>query len=127
MSTYRFLQDCYVNGVYFNAGGAASTADVGGSLPTNWQPSGAVEPLDSAAITDFWNAGPQICGLIRTQFSTLPVAPPAIFWRRIPTPPPTTPPPYFPPGGVLAPAIYQLTGAGAALGPAPMSNRGALP
>jgi hypothetical protein len=30
MAKYRWLQDGFVNGVYFNAGDIASTADVGG-------------------------------------------------------------------------------------------------
>jgi hypothetical protein len=58
-------------------------------------PSGQVEPLDSAAIQDFWNAGVQQLGLIR-------VSRPAVYWAP------------FPSGGGTRP--YQLTGAGAALG-----------
>jgi len=93
MAQYRFLQDCYVNGFYFNAGDVAS-------LP-GWQPSGAVDPIDNAAITAFFNAGPQrLVGPIRPRWSGQVVSPPAIYWVPID----------------LQHGSYQLTGAGAALG-----------
>jgi len=69
MASYRFLQDAYVAGQYFNAGDVAT-------LPNSFAPPGAVDPLDSAGVTAFFNAGPQICGLIRARWSTQFVAPP---------------------------------------------------
>jgi hypothetical protein len=58
MSQYRFLQDAYI-GRMFPAGTVASTADVpGGLLPAGWQPGPFVDPLDSNAVNDFYNAGP---------------------------------------------------------------------
>ena len=60
MASYRFLQDHNVGGVTYLAGTTASTADVGGSLPAGWMPSGQVDPLDSAAVQAFWNAGVQL-------------------------------------------------------------------
>jgi hypothetical protein len=111
MSAYRFVQDAYVGTRYYLAGDTASTADVGGALPTGWVPSVGVEPLDPAAITAVWNAGPQILGLVRQQWSNIPVSPPTIYWRE----------------GVGG--VAQLTGAGAALGPKNFASRngGALP
>jgi hypothetical protein len=103
MSSYRFLADCYVGTQYYPAGITASTADVvGGTLPVNWVPNGAVDPQDSPAITAFWNQGPQLLpGQIRPRWAMQPVAPPAIYWAPF----------------NLALTQYQLTGAGAALGP----------
>ena len=101
MSAYRFLQDCYVGTQLYLAGSTASTADVSGSLPTGWVPNGAVDPQDNAAITAIWNAGPQLCGLVRPQWSTQAVNTPAIYWQPF----------------NLALTQYQLTGAGASLGP----------
>src|SRR5262249_22241145 len=94
MAQYRFLQDAYIAGQYFSAGDVAT-------LSNNFIPPAAVDPLDSAAITAFWNAGPQITPLVRQQWSTQSVAPPAIYWQPF----------------NLALFQYQLTGAGAALGP----------
>jgi hypothetical protein len=92
------------------AGDTASTADVGGTLPIGWVPNGNVDPQDNAAITAFWNAGPQLAGLVRAQWSTQAVNTPAIYWTPF----------------NLALFQYQLTGAGASLGPkcagAPLAN-----
>jgi len=102
MAKYRFLQDCVdANGLYYRAGTVASTADVGGSLPSNFIPA-AVDPLDAAAIQAFWNAGPQQLGLCRPQWNGIGVAPPSIYWIS------------YPQGGGTKPMI--LTGAGATLG-----------
>jgi hypothetical protein len=57
VSTYRFLQDRSIGGIYYLAGTTAATADVGGTLPTGWVPSGQVDPLDPQAVEDFFNAG----------------------------------------------------------------------
>jgi hypothetical protein len=101
MSQYRFLQDAYVGMSYF-AGTTASTADIlGGTLPVNWVPGPYVDPLDNAAITAFWNAGPQVAPLARVQWTTIPVVTAAVYWQVF----------------NLALTQYQLTGAGAALGP----------
>jgi hypothetical protein len=86
MSQYRFLQDASVGQFYYPAGTIASTADVGGTLPTNWLPNGDVDPLDTAAVTAFYNRGPQVAGLIRTQFVPLPVVPPTTYWLATPGP-----------------------------------------
>ena len=108
MSMYRALAPLYIGTAYYEAGETISVAN------GSWIPPAMVDPIDSAAITDFWNAGVQIAGLIRQQWSTLPVSPPAVYWK-----------PVNPALGQLS--AYQLTGAGAALGPQAMSNRGALP
>ena len=102
MAQYRLLADHVIGQALVLAGTVVATADVGGILPTNWQPSGAVDPLDSAAITAFWNQGPHLLpGPIRPRWATQPVNPPAIYWQPF----------------NLALTQYQLTGAGAALGP----------
>lgn len=102
MASYRFLQDHNVGGVSYLAGTTASTADVGGSLPAGWMPSGQVDPLDSAAVQAFWNAGVQLLGLVRAQWTGISVPRPVTYW---------TP---FPAGGGTRP--YILTGLGASLG-----------
>jgi hypothetical protein len=58
MSTYRMLQAHSIAGVYFEAGAIASTADVGGQLPSGWVPSPNCEPLDEGAVNAFYAAGP---------------------------------------------------------------------
>ena len=112
MSKYRFFQDAWVGTNNYTAGDIASTADVGGTLPTNWVPCVAVDPLDASAINAFWQAGVQLPGLVRQQWNGIPVAPPLIYWK---------------PFNLINAVSYQLTGAGAALGPKDMANRGALP
>ena len=103
MASYRWLQDCYVNGVYYNAGDVAQTADVlGGTLPIGWQPNAAVDPLDTGAVYAFWNAGPQLLGLVRMQWSGIPVNPPTTYWKAIPS------------SGATQ---FRLTGLGAGLPP----------
>jgi hypothetical protein len=102
MASYRWLQDGVgPSGHYFNAGDIVSTSDVGGLLPANWVPPGAVEPLDASAVAAFYAAGPQIMPLlVRQQWSGIPVSPPATYWRQIP-------------GG----RMWGLTGLGAGLPP----------
>jgi hypothetical protein len=105
MSAYRFLQDHSISGAYYQAGTVASTADVGGTLPVNFQPTGACEPLDAPAVAAFYAMGPQLRALIRQQWVGLPVAKPVTYW--IPNPTPTQP-------GNSA-REYVLTGLGAGL------------
>jgi hypothetical protein len=103
MSTYRWLQDGVgPSGHYFHAGDIVSTSDVGGLLPANWVPPGAVEPLDNSAVAAFYAAGPQFTPLVRQQWSGVPVSPPATYWRAIPNTNPT---------------MWQLTGLGSGLPP----------
>ena len=72
MSAYRFLQDHSISGAYYQAGTVASTADVGGTLPVNFQPTGACEPLDAPAVAAFYAMGPQLRALIRQQWTGIP-------------------------------------------------------
>jgi hypothetical protein len=83
MSTYKFLQDHVVGGEFYPAGSTASTADVGGSLPVNWIPTGNVDPQDASAVTAFWNAGPQLPGLVRPQWSNQIVGLPLVYWQAV--------------------------------------------
>jgi hypothetical protein len=104
MSSYRFLSDHSIRGQYYPAGTTASTADVGGSLPLNWVPSGAVDPVDPAALAAFYAAGPQVPGNpIRTQFTGINVVPAITFWRRV--------------SGSNPNVLYQLQGLGLGLPP----------
>jgi len=103
MSAYRFLSDHYVGTQYFLAGTIASTADVGGTLPVNWPPSNAVDPLDNAGLNAFYAIGPKATPLVRQQWSTIFVAPPVTYWRIVPGSSPTT--------------FWQLTGLGASKPP----------
>jgi hypothetical protein len=102
MASYRLLADHYVGGVVHLAGTTLSTADVGGTLPTGWVPSGQVDPLDGDAVQAFWDAGPQGLGLVRQRWTGTPVPRPVTYW--VP----------YPAGGGTSPMI--LTGLGAGLG-----------
>jgi hypothetical protein len=82
MATYRTLSDIYIGGGVILAGSTLSTQDVGGSLPTNWVPPGAVDPLDTPAVNAFYAAGVQPPPLVRQQWSTIPVSLPVTYWRR---------------------------------------------
>jgi hypothetical protein len=88
MSTYRFLQDAYVNGYYYLAGSSAATADVSptstvpNTLPIGWKPNGNVDPLDANAVTAFYALGPQPLGLVRGSFQL--VAAPTTYWKATP-------------------------------------------
>jgi hypothetical protein len=86
MSAYRFLQDHSISGAYYQAGTVASTADVGGPLPVNFQPTGACEPLDAAGVAAFYAMGPQLRAFIRQQWTGIPVARPVTYWVVNPNP-----------------------------------------
>jgi hypothetical protein len=103
MAQYRLLADHWIGQFYFAAGTMASTSDVGGLLPANWTPSGNSEPLDTDAVNAFWNAGPQLLGLVRSQFSNQYVAPPVTYWLAQPQD--------------TAPTKWTMTGLGAGLAP----------
>ena len=103
MAQFRLLGDHSIANQVLLAGTIQATADVGGVLPVNWKPTGNSEPLDSAALTLFYNAGPQVPGLVRQQWSTIGLAPPVTYWRA------TSP--------LTGPTSWQLTGLGAGLAP----------
>ena len=56
-------------------GTTASTADVGGTLPVDWPPTGAVDPLDATAVTAFYARGPQMGAMVRQQWTGIAVMP----------------------------------------------------
>jgi hypothetical protein len=104
VSQYRMLSDHSIRGFYYQAGDVASTADVGGTLPTGWVPSNNVDPLDPAAVTAFWTAGFQPLGPVLNHWSFVTVAPPITAW--------------IPVAGTSNPnRFYRLGGLGAALPP----------
>jgi hypothetical protein len=86
MSTYRLLADHFISNQLLQAGTVQTTANIpGGVLPLNFQPSGACEPLDASAVSQFYAQGPQTFPvLIRQQWSTIPVFSPTTFWRQLP-------------------------------------------
>ena len=45
-----------------------------------WQPTGGVDPLDAAALTDFYNMGPQVGWPIRQQWAGIGVSPAVTRW-----------------------------------------------
>jgi hypothetical protein len=109
MARYRFLQDFVdANNILYQAGTIGSTADVGGTLPTNFVPPAAVDPQDASAAQAFFNAGVRLLPLVRQQWTGIPVNPPTCFWQ----------PRTNPTGGPLDPyREYQLSGPlGAGLG-----------
>lgn len=83
MSVYRFLVDHYTDGGFIQAGSIASTADVGGILPAGWQPTGGVDPLDQAALTAFYNQGPQVGWPVRQQWAGIGVSPAVTRWLLV--------------------------------------------
>lgn len=83
MAQYYMLADMYSPlGYYLQAGTIQTTADVGGQLPANWVPGPMVDPQDAAALAAYRAAGPQVRGLIRTQFTNLPVNIPVHNWSQ---------------------------------------------
>jgi hypothetical protein len=81
MASYRFLSDAYVGGAHILAGTVLSTQHVGGTLPNDWRPPGAVDPLDAPAVSAFYAAGVQPPPLVRSQWSTVFVAAPVTYWK----------------------------------------------
>jgi hypothetical protein len=59
-ATYRLLSDVVVNGAVIHAGTTIT-------MPDEWAPPSAVDPLDSNAIANFWNAGPVPVPSVRQQ------------------------------------------------------------
>jgi hypothetical protein len=93
MATYRLLSDFYNNGAYSLAGDIIT-------MPDNFVPSAAMDPLDTPGVNALHAAGPQTAGLIRQQWVGVPVNPPVTYWKKIP-------------GG----RMWQLSGLGANLPP----------
>jgi hypothetical protein len=74
MAQYRFLQDAYVNGGYFQAGLVTA-------MPPDWIPGPYVEPLDDEAVQAFFKAGPQLMGLQRQRWFGVPMPVPVTYWK----------------------------------------------
>ena len=58
---YRALQPHWINQHYFNVGEILTepSIDGPGNIPAGWMPTLAVDPLNAAAVTAFYNAGPR--------------------------------------------------------------------
>lgn len=82
-ATYYMLEDHWINEHYLQAGTIQKTADLGGNLPINWVPSPNVDPVDANAVAAYTAAGYRPRGLIRMQYSNLPVNPPVYNWRLV--------------------------------------------
>jgi hypothetical protein len=86
-----------------------ATADEGGDnaiLPIGYVPDGGMDPLNPAAVEDFWNAGPQATPPILPRWVGQAVQAPVTYW-------------------VLVPGTqwsYVLTGLGANRGPAQIGS-----
>lgn len=112
---YKLLTDHYFpNKGIVLAGTYVTEGD--GNIPIGWTPTLAVEPLNSDAITAFWNTGPRgmndaECGrdywplgwLNRFENGdpTIPIRAPSVYWAPV----------------AGRPGVWQLTGNGASLGP----------
>jgi hypothetical protein len=86
-----------------------ATADEGGDnaiLPIGYVPDGGMDPLNPAAVEDFWNAGPQATPPILPRWVGQAVQLPVAYW--------------VPVAGL--PFTYALTGLGANRGPAQIGN-----
>jgi hypothetical protein len=79
---------------------AGTTIVEGRDVPIGWRPTWAVDPQNTQAIQNYWNAGPPSAADVN--FLSCPQPKPQIYWQPIP--------------GSTSGA-YQLTWLGAALGP----------
>jgi hypothetical protein len=105
MARYRALADIDL-GIKFPyvQAGTILFDGPGGNIPNNWLPPPCAEPLDAAATTAYWNAGPGPTGPIVPHWVGLNVPPPVTWWKKVP--------------GTSNPNVtYQLQGLGAALPP----------
>jgi hypothetical protein len=82
-ATYYLLEDLYINEHYLPAGTIQSTQDLGGVLPLNWVPNPNVDPVDANAVAAYTSAGAASRGLMRQQYSPIPVLPPNYVWQMI--------------------------------------------
>lgn len=102
MAQYRLLADHYINNQTLVAGTVVTT---GVEVPSNFLPNANCEPLDTPAIQAFFDLGPDYfnvssnLGVVRGGGAS------SVHWQLI--------------GRSSSPKsdIYQLTGAGASLGP----------
>lgn len=80
---YRFLENHQIGQNFYPAGTSDSDTISGGSLPMGWLPTPNVDPLNDAGVIAFYNAGPQLPGMIRSRFQPEPVLPPATQWVQL--------------------------------------------
>lgn len=111
-ASYRLLQDHYLSNQLVPAGTTITEGD--GICPIGWVPTPNVDPLNTQAVQNFYNAGPQQGGLIRQQFTPtvgspfLPIGPPVTYWLNVGG--------FsggFSPGFMGGIPLWQLTGLGA--------------
>jgi hypothetical protein len=84
MSRYRALADIDL-GIRFPdvQAGTILFDGPGGNIPNNWLPPPCAEPLDAAATTAYWNAGPGPTGPIVPHWAGLNVPPPVTWWKPV--------------------------------------------
>src|SRR5262245_48454435 len=95
IGSYRFLKDHYVDEEFIPAGEVRE-------MFTPWVPTSDVEPMDNAAVSVFYQVGPQLSGCIRTHFDMIGIPAPVTYWDSTATP-----------------GIFRLTGLGASRPPMP--------
>jgi hypothetical protein len=86
MARYRALTDLYMpDGQYISAGESFDA-------PASWPPpTHAVQPLDSAAMTAYWNVGPRLSDVEpwrvvftnSARWTGQPVPPPTVWWIKV--------------------------------------------
>lgn len=79
-AVYYLLEDHVISGQYFYAG---SVVAEGIDVPIGWPPTPNVDPLNTSAVQEFYQAGPQLQGLTRTQWQAIPVARPVTYWIAV--------------------------------------------
>lgn len=104
-ASYRLLEDHWLSDQLVAAGTTITEGD--GVCPVGWVPTGNVDPLNTDATNAFYNAGPQLLGLVRQQFVSQMVNPPITYWIIVGG--------FgkgFNPGFMVGPPLWQLTGLG---------------
>jgi hypothetical protein len=60
MATYRVIADLFLPGCIYASAGEILSDGPGGKIPVGWvPPTGAVDPIDAAAIAAYQAVGPQ--------------------------------------------------------------------
>lgn len=80
VARYRLLKDHYISGNYIQASEIVSEGD---SIPSSWIPSINVEPLNTPATQAYYDAGPDLGAVVRTQWTQLPVPRPVTYWYEV--------------------------------------------
>jgi hypothetical protein len=89
-ASYRLLADHYLYGFYYRPN---TIITEGREIPFGWVPTLAVDPLNSLAVTAYYNAGPRstdygdlstYTNMYKREFADVPVNSPITFWKQVP-------------------------------------------